>query len=72
MKTQLLLLSFILSGIFMTAQSWVSYDVNHGLANNNVQSIAIDGSGNKWFGTYGGGISKFDGNNWTTFTAVDG
>jgi len=30
-------------------------------------TIAIDSSGNKWFGTHGGGISKFDGIKWSNF-----
>ncbi|MDO8999381.1 MAG: two-component regulator propeller domain-containing protein [Bacteroidota bacterium] len=72
MKTQVLVLSFILTGLFLKAQTWMSYDVANGLANNNVQAIAIDAAGNKWFGTYGGGISKFDGNNWTTYTVDEG
>ncbi len=32
-----------------------------------VYAIAIDAQGNKWFGTYGG-VSKFDGTNWTNYT----
>ncbi len=35
-------------------------------------SIAIDAQGNKWFGTYKGGVSKFDGTNWITYTTEDG
>jgi ligand-binding sensor domain-containing protein len=48
------------------------YTVQDGLANNYVLSIAIDAEGNKWFGTYGGGVSKFDGTNWTSYTTADG
>jgi hypothetical protein len=43
------------------------HKANSGLASNNVTSIAIDGSGNKWFGTLGEGVSRFDGANWTTY-----
>jgi hypothetical protein len=32
-----------------------------------VNAIAIDGQGNKWIGTYGGGLAKFDGVNWTVY-----
>ena len=39
---------------------------------NYVFSMAIDRGGNKWFGTWGGGISRFDGVRWTNFTADDG
>jgi streptogramin lyase len=37
-----------------------------------VSSIAIDSEGNKWFGTYGGGVSKFDDNIWTTYKTTNG
>jgi hypothetical protein len=37
---------------------------------NVVNAIAIDQEGNKWFGT-GWGVSKFDGQNWTTYTYPD-
>ena len=30
-------------------------------------SLAIDGSGNKWIGTDGGGLAKYDGTNWTVY-----
>ena len=32
-----------------------------------VNAIAIDGQGNKWIGTNGGGLVKFDGVNWTVY-----
>ncbi|MEW6682762.1 MAG: two-component regulator propeller domain-containing protein [Nitrospirota bacterium] len=44
-----------------------------GQANPNyVLAIAIDGTGAKWFGTWGAGLSRFDGKRWTTFTKADG
>ena len=47
---------------------WITYTAtNSGLVSNRVFSIAIDGNGDKWFGT-DGGVSKFDGNTWTTYT----
>jgi hypothetical protein len=51
--------------------AWLTYTTASGLANNSVYSIAIDGSGNKWFGTWGG-VSKFDGTTWTTYTTANG
>ncbi|HEX9759022.1 MAG TPA: two-component regulator propeller domain-containing protein [Nitrospiria bacterium] len=33
-----------------------------------IYKIKIDPEGNKWVATYGGGLSKFDGKQWTTFT----
>jgi ligand-binding sensor domain-containing protein len=53
--------------------TWTTYDTsNSGLASNRVSAIAIDQEGNIWFGTclydgYGYGVSKFDGENWTTW-----
>ncbi|MDH4229778.1 MAG: regulator [Nitrospirota bacterium] len=39
---------------------------------NYVLSAAIDRDGNKWFGTWGAGLSRFDGKSWQTFTRADG
>jgi hypothetical protein len=39
---------------------------NSGLVNDTVTCINIDTKGNLWFGT-AGGVSKFDGTNWTTY-----
>ena len=41
---------------------------NSGLPSNYVTAIAIDASGNKWIGTYGG-LAVFDGTNWTVYDA---
>jgi ligand-binding sensor domain-containing protein len=38
---------------------------------NYVYAIAIDGQGNKWIGTYGGGLAKFDGINWTVYNTAN-
>lgn len=53
---------------------WFAYTTtNSGLGGNYVRSIAMDGSGNKWFATGNtSGVSKFDGTNWTTYTTADG
>jgi len=39
---------------------------------NYVLSLAIDKAGVKWFGTWGAGLSRFDGHGWKNFTAKDG
>ncbi len=36
---------------------------------NNIYCITIDTAGNKWIGTGGGGMGKFDGTNWTVYTS---
>jgi ligand-binding sensor domain-containing protein len=55
------------------------YTTSDGLVNDYVHAIVIDAEGNKWFGCgsnedwqYIGGVSKFDGNTWTTYTTSDG
>ncbi|MEE8391039.1 MAG: two-component regulator propeller domain-containing protein, partial [Anaerolineae bacterium] len=55
-----------------TDGSYVKYTTADGLADNDVRAVAIDGAGHLWFGTGGGGVSKFDGNTWTTYTTADG
>lgn len=52
--------------------SWISYTVEDGLANNKVSSVAIDGEA-VWFGTTSG-ISKYQPkiDRWTTYTRDDG
>ncbi len=43
-----------------------------GLYDNHVSAIAIDSQGVKWFATYRGGVSRFDGSAWKTYTTSDG
>ena len=35
-------------------------------------SITVDHDDNKWFGTWGSGLSRFDGKTWKTYTMADG
>ncbi len=51
---------------------YIKYITADGLIDNDVRSIAIDSEGNKWFGTFHGGVSKFDGKKWITYTTDDG
>ncbi|MFQ5455406.1 MAG: two-component regulator propeller domain-containing protein [Nitrospirota bacterium] len=39
---------------------------------NYILAAAVDKDNNKWFGTWGGGLSRFDGKRWKTFTTKDG
>ncbi len=50
---------------------WRTYDVTDGLADGIVQSIFQDREGHLWFGTYGG-VSRYDGQTFTTLTTKDG
>ncbi|OQA91552.1 MAG: Two component regulator propeller [Elusimicrobia bacterium ADurb.Bin231] len=42
-----------------------------GLAGNDVRAIEIDNTGAKWFGTFGNGVSKYDGSSWTTYNMAN-
>lgn len=47
-------------------------DVNIAYNPNYIISMAVDNDGNVWCGTWGAGLSMFDGENWTTYTQSDG
>jgi len=50
--------------------SWTNYDTsNSGLTNDDISDIDIDGKGNKWILTFGGGLNKFNSSDtvWTYF-----
>ncbi len=58
-------------------QSFISFTTAQGLANNNVWTITEDNSdgyrkGNIWFGTQGGGVSRYEGNSFVSFTTEQG
>ncbi len=51
-------------------EHWTSYHVNNSdIPNNDLFSVLADSSGNIWMGTYGG-LSRFDGKNWTNYTIL--
>jgi signal transduction histidine kinase/ligand-binding sensor domain-containing protein/CheY-like chemotaxis protein/AraC-like DNA-binding protein len=47
-------------------------DVEQGMPSSNILSIAEDRNGNFWFGTWEGGVSKYDGAGFTTYTEKEG
>ncbi|MFT6167695.1 MAG: serine phosphatase RsbU (regulator of sigma subunit)/streptogramin lyase [Vicingaceae bacterium] len=47
-------------------------DVDQGMASSYVFSILEDKGGNLWFGTEGGGVSRYDGESFTHFTTNEG
>jgi hypothetical protein len=63
------LLTFLILNFSLSQpQEWVVYNTsNSGLPNNDVLAIVIDGAGNKWIGTWGAGLVKFDGIKWTVY-----
>lgn len=51
------------------SQNWIIYNTqNSGLPANEVLSVTQDNEGNKWIGTYWGGVAKFDNQHWTVYT----
>ncbi|MCU7490909.1 MAG: T9SS type A sorting domain-containing protein [Ignavibacteria bacterium] len=38
---------------------------------NRITSIAVDEHGDKWMGTMGSGLAKFDGQNWTVYNKIN-
>jgi len=73
MKQTIILFLTILFPFLLKAQdTWTTYNTtNSGLADNNVKSTVIDAAGNKWIGTFEGGVSKFDGTTWTTYNTAN-
>ena len=47
-------------------------DVEQGMNSSYVNCMLRDKTGNLWFGTYGGGVSKYDGASFTHFTEKEG
>ncbi len=47
-------------------------DINVAYNPNYVVSLAVDASGMVWAGTWGGGLSRYDGKTWRHFTVADG
>lgn len=47
-------------------------DIKVGYNPNYIISMIVDEEGNVWCGTWGGGLSRFDGKDWKTYTVKDG
>jgi ligand-binding sensor domain-containing protein len=47
-------------------------DIKVGYNPNYIISMIVDEEGNVWCGTWGGGLSRFDGKSWKTYTVKDG
>ena len=57
---------------FDTHEIYTSRSTSGGLLSNGIYTIKVDKQGNKWIGTYGGGLTKYDGREWTTYTPYGG
>ena len=51
---------------------FTNYGPAQGLAEDYIQVGITDRSGNLWFGTYGRGVSKYDGKRFTNYTGAQG
>ena len=51
---------------------WCVFDPTNGLVDSIVQTIAEDEQGYLWFGTLHGGVCRYDGQTFKTFTTQDG
>ncbi len=52
--------------------NWVSYTTSDGLANIEVLCVNIDKNNIKWLGTYGGGVSVFNGTTFVNYNSSTG
>ncbi|MEY3344126.1 MAG: hypothetical protein RL090_1810, partial [Bacteroidota bacterium] len=51
---------------------FTAYNTDNGLPMDVIASSCTDQFGNIWFGTFGGGVSKFDGKSFTNYTTAHG
>lgn len=68
----ILILIFSSYSIAQQKDLWTTFTTKDGLANNKVVAICEDREGTLWFGTNGGGVSRFRDGVWTTFTVDSG
>jgi len=54
------------------SEQGIGQDIQVGFNPNYIVSMVIDKDGSVWCGTWGGGLSKFDGKSWTTYTTKEG
>jgi PAS domain S-box-containing protein len=54
------------------SESFKNYSVLDGLAQSQIQAVCQDSKGYIWFGSRGGGVSRFDGVNFVNFTTSHG
>ncbi|MCB9262485.1 MAG: hypothetical protein H6607_08940 [Flavobacteriales bacterium] len=52
--------------------NFTNFTTDDGLALDGISCSVMDNVGNLWFGTYGGGVCRFDGKSFSTFTTAKG
>ncbi|GAB4314050.1 MAG: hypothetical protein Kow00127_05180 [Bacteroidales bacterium] len=68
LRYSLLILTLWASTLYAQELNWSYLNTdNSGLPNQTVKAIAADSKGNIWFGTYMGGLARYDGTNWTVY-----
>ncbi len=67
MKILMILITLVIS-LTLSAELWETFTTE--LPNLNVTAVAIDNNGDKWIGT-SGGLTKYDGTNWTHYTTAN-
>ncbi len=60
------------AGDFGGISNFTTYTTEQGLALSSIASSCVDRYGNLWFGTYGGGVSRFNGKSFFNFTMENG
>lgn len=56
---------------FFNGSSWQVYTEASGLLSDSTHCVVVDSMDNVWIGHEDGGLSRYDGNQWTTFTTAD-
>jgi streptogramin lyase len=56
----------------MMVKTFTHFTKNEGLSDNFIRSIAEDRSGNTWFGTWKGGVDKYDGKSFSHYSVNEG
>ena len=52
--------------------NFTNFTTDNGLALDAISCSILDKTGNLWFGTWGGGVSRYDGKTFTSFTTAQG
>lgn len=60
------------NGDFGGISDFTTYSTEQGLALSGIASSFVDHLGNIWFGTYGGGVCRYDGKSFVTYTIKNG
>ncbi|MCH8317452.1 MAG: hypothetical protein IIA88_02985 [Bacteroidetes bacterium] len=68
----ILLPSFHSGQAFAQTYNFRTYSLEEGLVQSQIPSICQDNDGNMWIGTFGGGVSKFNGQTFQTYNTTDG